>query len=400
MILFTFLIFFVILMGYYFFVKNNFRLFILLNFKLFILYFLLNLKESIFIIYLFFILCFVYIFIFMPHKTIKKSYKEYILFLLVITWIFLFSGCYNKNIKMAEIELNYKLNFIPSDICVLNNNKILVGAEREQKIAIIDINTGKVSKIINSGINPVEILVKNNFVYSANKGSSNITIYDLLNDETVNIKSGGQYPSALALNNAKKLLYVANIGSSNICIVDIMNKEIKSKINTEKWPADILITKDNKYLYVPCRYTNVIQLIDVEKERCLFTKIEAGISPTQLIELNKRYIAIINEWEYSFNQQSTINIFDKKEYTLKYNIMVDGGIFRGALSKSKKYLYVTVPTKDKIIFVDINKKSKIFEITKKDATPKYIAVSLDGADIFVSCQTSKEIIKIKANDLL
>ncbi len=400
MINFIILAFLLILAGYYFFIKNNYKFIILLTLKFFVLFFILNVEENLYVIYLFFILCFLYILFSVPQKTTGPRYKEYILFLLTIIFIFLFSGCGKKDIKMPEVEINYKLNFIPSDICVINNEKILAGAERENKIAIIDLNTGRMNKTINSGLNPVKIIVKNNYVYSANKSSSNITIYNLANGETTSMSSGGQYPSALALNSEKKLLYVANAGSSNIAVIDIKNKEIKSKINTEKWPADILITRDYKYLYVPCKYTNVIQLIDAEKERCLFTKIETGVSPTQLIELNKRYIAIINEWEYSFNQQSTINVFDIKDYDLKYNIRVDGGIFRGVLSKSKKFLYVTVPLKDKIIFVDVDKKRKVFEITRKDSTPKYIAISPDGNYVFVSCQTSKEIIKIRVNELL
>jgi YVTN family beta-propeller protein len=336
----------------------------------------------------------------MPVKTVKRNYKEYALFLFVIVFVFLFSGCSREISKPPQIEINYKLNFIPSDVCVLNNEKIFVGAEREKKIAIVNLTTGKINKIINSGANPVDILVKGNYVYSANKSSSDVTIHNLLNNETINVQSGGQNPSALALNDAKKLLYVANTGSSNVSVIDIPGKKIKSRIYTEKWPSDILITKDYKYLYVPCKYTNVIQLIDAEKERCLFTKIDAGISPAQLLKLNNRHIAIINEWEYSFNQQSTINVFDTKDYAIKYNIRVDGGIFRGALSRSKKYIYLTVPSKDKIIFVDVKKRSKIFEIVKKDTAPKYIAVSPDGTDVFVSCQTSKEILRIKVNDLL
>ncbi|MBP7792895.1 MAG: beta-propeller fold lactonase family protein [Candidatus Goldbacteria bacterium] len=400
MTLYALLAFFMLLAGYCFFMKNNYRTFILLLFKMLVLCFLLNVKEPVYIVCLFFAFCIVYVLVLMPVKIVKRNRKEYVLFLLAIVFVFLFSGCSKKISKPPQIEINYKLNFIPSDVCVLNNEKILVGAEREKKIAIVNLNTGKINKIINSGANPVDILVKGNYVYSANKSSSDVTIHNLSDNETTNIPSGGQNPSALALNGEKKLLYVANTGSSNISIIDIQGKRIKSKINTEKWPADILITNDNKYLYVPCKYTNVIQLIDAEKERCLFTKIDAGISPAQLLKLNKRQIAIINEWEYSFNQQSTINVFDTKDYAIKYNIRVDGGIFRGALSRSKKYLYLTVPAKDKIIFVDVKKRSKIFEITKKDTAPKYIAVSPDGTDVFVSCQTSKEILRIKVNDLL
>ncbi|MCX8093367.1 MAG: beta-propeller fold lactonase family protein [Candidatus Goldbacteria bacterium] len=328
------------------------------------------------------------------------NFKEFFLILIIIISIFIFSGCKTKEKIMPQIEKNLKLTFIPTDIAVTDGGKILIGSERENKIYIVDMVSGKTKKVINSGINPVEILIKNNFVYSANKTSSNVTIYNLLNGETINLPSGGQHPSALEFNAIKKVLYVANIGSSNISIIDIDKKEIKDKISTEKWPADILLTKNNKFLYVACKYTNVIQLLDAEKGRCLFTKIDAGVSPAQLIELDKFNIAIINEWEYSFNQQSTINVFDTRDYKLKYNILVDGGIFRGVLSKSKKYLYITVPLKDKIIFVDIKKKKKIFEITKKESGPRFINISPDGNYIFISCQTSKEVTVIRVNDLL
>ncbi len=400
MILMVYLIIVSALAAYCFFIKKNYRMFFLLVFKFFILFYLLNISENIFVIYLFFALIFVYILVFLPKNTLRADYKEFVLFLVIFISVFLFSGCDNKKKIMPQIEKNLKLTFIPADVFVPDNEKILIGAERENKIYIVDMNTGKTKKTINSGINPVKIFIKNNIVYSANKISSNITIHNLLNDETVNMHSGGLYPSSLAINTEKKLLYVANTGSSNISIIDLEKKEIKSKISTEKWPSDILITKDYRFLYVPCKYTNVIQLLDTEKERCLFTKIEAGVSPSQLIELNKRHIAIINEWEYSFNQQSTVNVFDTKDYKLKYNILVDGGIFRGVLSKSKKYLYLTVPLKDKIIFIDIKKRKKIFEINKKDSGPRFIAISPDGNYIFVSCQTSKEIIVIKVNDLL
>jgi DNA-binding beta-propeller fold protein YncE len=321
-------------------------------------------------------------------------------FLFSIIVIFILSGCGANNKTMPQIEKYLKLTFIPADIAIQDSNKILIGSERENKIYVVDINTGKIKKVINSGMNPVKIIIKNNIVYSANKTSSNITIYNLMEDKAFNIPCGGQYPSAIALNPEKKILYVANTGSSNICIIDVEKKEIKNKISTEKWPADILLSKDYRYLYVPCKYTNVIQLVDAEKERCLFTKIEAGISPAQLIELNKHQIAIINEWEYSFNQQSTVNIFDKKDYKLKNSILVDGGIYRGVLSKSKKYLYITVPLKDKIVFVDVKNRKKIYEITRKDSGPRFLTTSSDGNYIFVSCQTSKEIIVIKTNDLL
>lgn len=67
---------------------------------------------------------------------------------------------------------------------------------------------------------------------------------------------------------------------------------------------------------------------------------QTGISPTRILPLNNKELVILNEWEYVFNLKSTIIIFDRADYKVNNSIKVDGGIFDGVVSKSKKYIYV------------------------------------------------------------
>jgi hypothetical protein len=122
--------------------------------------------------------------------------------------------------------------------------------------------------------------------------------------------------------------------------------------------------------------------------------VQTGISPTKILPLNNKELAILNEWEYVFNLKSTIIIFDMYNYKINDSIKVDGGIFDGTLSKSKKYIYVSVPAKDKILFVNIKSKQKVHELNLEDDIPRYLAISEDGKQLFISAQNSKKLIII------
>jgi YVTN family beta-propeller protein len=255
---------------------------------------------------------------------------------------------------------------------------------------------------ISTGYMPVDMLMNNGKLYTANKSSNTITIHNMENGTGVNIDSGGEYPCSLAINQQKNRLYAANMGSNNVAVIDLNAQTINviKKIPVGKWPSDLYLSPDNRYLYVCCKYTNTIQVIDAEKEQPVFTKVDTGISPSKLVPLSNRHIAIINEWEYAFNHQSTIIVFDRINYNLEYDIMVEGGIFDALLSKSKRYLYVTVPMKDKVVFVDLKKRETVFELVFKDDTPRWLALSVDKKTLYVAAQHTKKIFTVSLNGMI
>jgi len=129
----------------------------------------------------------------------------------------------------------------------------------------------------------------------------------------------------------------------------------------------------------------------------LFTKIDAGVSPVQLVPLGSGRIAIINEWEYSFNQKSSILLFDTGDYSIKSAIGTEGGIEHAVLSKSRKFMYVSVPLKDKVIFIDMEKGRVDHSIYLRNAVPKWLALSRDGSELYVSAPNAGRIYTIELN---
>jgi DNA-binding beta-propeller fold protein YncE len=332
-------------------------------------------------------------------SAVKPQRRHYAAVLAAVLLLLFLSGCSGKKV-MPAVYSELQLKFVPARMAVTEKGEVYIGAERESNVYLYDIKNGKKLKVVQAGYAPGEILLKNNKVYIANEKNASVTVYDTVSDTAVSMDSGGDYPGALALNAEKNLLYVANTGSSNVAILDLNTRAIKKRIITGKWPSDLYLSPDNKYLYVSCKYTNVVQLIDAEREQFLFTKIETGVSPVQLIPLDKRFIAIINEWEYVFNQQSAVLIFDTKDYNIETSIRVDGGVFHGVLSKSKHYMYISVPLKDRVIFVDMKKKQVIHTMDFKDAAPRWLALSKDGTELYVGAPNLKKVIIIKVNSLL
>jgi len=331
----------------------------------------------------------------------KRGRRDFIIF-----FVFLFillaggTGCAEKEIKMPEIKDSIKLGFIPSVVLPdEKNNGVYIGNERGRRVYFYDIAAKKRKKAIKTGRYPADIVMGTHKIYIANKRSNTITIYNKITGKSADIRTGGRRPSAICVSTGEERLYAANTGSSSVAIIDLLtNKRIK-RIYTGKWPSDLYLAPDDKLLYVSCKYTNTVEIIDAVKKHHLFTKVDTGVSPIKIIPLNKKEIAILNEWEYAFNHKSTIIIFDTGEYALKRSIMTPGGISGGAISKSKKYLYISSCLREKLFFIDIEAGKKVFELDIKGGTPKKMALSEDGKTLYVAAPGSKKIIIISVNGL-
>jgi DNA-binding beta-propeller fold protein YncE len=329
--------------------------------------------------------------------------REFVLFCGAMILLLLFaSGCSSSDhTRYPAISGEIKLDYAPSALAAGDKNELYAGGEKTNIIRIYDTETKKVISSMGAGYMPVDIKICGKKLFSANRLSDSVTVHDIEKGTGVNVNSGGVYPSAVLYNQAKKELYAANMGSNNVAIIDLSSPTInvKALIPTGKWPSDLFLAPDNRYIYVCCKYTNTVQVLDTERQLPVFTKIDTGISPSQLLPIGEKHIAIINEWEYAYNHMSSIIVFNYATYALEYDILVDGGISRAVLSKSRNYMYISVPMKDKVIVVDIKKRQKAFEINFNNDQPSDLAISKDGKTVYAAARQSKKIYMISVNDL-
>lgn len=326
--------------------------------------------------------------------------RDYAVLIIMAGFALFLSGCGAGPKNFPAVEKEIDLKFVPSRVMAGAQGEVYVGTERDRQVYLYGIKDGKRLKTIDAGYKPVEIIESRGKIYIADEKSACVTVYSEVSGTSQNIDSGGEYPSALAVNTEKNLLYVANTGSGNVAIIDLNSGQAVKKLLTGKWPSDLYLTPDNRYLYVSCKYTNTLQLIDAENEEPLFTKIQTGVSPVQIIPIGRHRLAIVNEWEYAFNEQSAVLIFNMKNYSIESSIRTDGGIFNGVLSRTKRYLYISAPLKDEVLFVDLEKKQVVYSITLKDETPRWLDISKDGRKLYAACSNSKKLAVIAVNDFL
>jgi YVTN family beta-propeller protein len=334
-------------------------------------------------------------------KTVSKKEYGVIIGFTLFALVF-FQGCnFNNTAIMPSVRGELNFDFVPSEIATDSNDELYVGTERDKFVYLYGTYDKKQRAVYQAGLYPYDMIKDGSKLYIAGKMGGIVTVYDLPTGKRADIDTLGKYPSAIALDKQKNILYAANMGSASVSVIDLnLNKTVKL-ISTGKWPAGLYLPADGRLLYTACKYTNTVEIIDTEKQQVVFTLAQVGTSPSALVPLGKRDVAVINEWEYAFNHKGSLTVFDRLEYRVKANYLIPGGASSGVLSKSRRYLYMAVPLKDMVVFMDIKKGEVVDEVKfDRDSMPNFMALSGDGRTLYVTCQKQKKVEMISVNGLI
>jgi len=331
---------------------------------------------------------------------IMKIKKEYYLavFVLLISLVF-FNGCAGKP-EMPAVAGEIKLDFTPGEVYVSQDDELIVGSLTGSTIIVFGSDLKEKYKIQAGGY-PCDIIKQDKKIISADRLSGTVTVYDTVSKETYSISTGGQFPAAVVYDAKKGLIYSANMGSSSISVIDTAQKKVTGKIQSGRWPSSLFLSPDGKYLYITCKYTNTIEVAETEKRQIVFTRAQTGTSPVALLQLNKKELAVVNEWEYSYNGKGSVTVFDMVQYRITESIIVPGGPSAGAVSRSRRHIFLSVPLKDEV--VSVNVKTGRTEHTIKfesGALPGNMAFSKDGRKLFVASRKADKITVIQVNGLI
>ena len=218
----------------------------------------------------------------------------------IITVSFLLSGCSSRPNVLPVIKEEIKLGFTPTALAVSARDELYIGAENRSFVSVYGLREKKELKKISCGRSPSDIVIKGDMVYITGKLDETLTVYNSVTGGTYTLKVQGRTPLSVAVNPEQTRAYTANSGGSNVSIIDLEKREVAGKVETGKWPSDVLLSSDGKKLYAACKYTNTIQVIDPEKGKNLFTKIETGVSPLKLLPFGRRLVAVIHEWVHQY----------------------------------------------------------------------------------------------------
>lgn len=195
--------------------------------------------------------------------------------------------------------------FLPGAIAVSEKRRAAIPLVWENKLAVVDLESGEVVHQIPVGIAPFAAAIQRDgavawvsnlggrppkpgepFASPNQKPSENVTVdargiastgtvsrVDLTAGQVTHTLPVGLHPTALALDEARKRLYVANGNSESVSVIDTAASRVLRTIDLQPFadkvrgiaPTAIQVSPDGGTLYVACGGINAVAIVDLTK---------------------------------------------------------------------------------------------------------------------------------------
>ncbi len=176
--------------------------------------------------------------------------------------------------KTINLE-NYRR---PHGVAWLDNDKVVVTAETNKSIIIVDAKSGEIIKTIptEQDISHMLVLSKDaKKCFVANIASGSISIIDLKDSKLLKNISTGRGSEGIDITPDGNEVWVTNRAEDSIAIVDAKNLEIKKKIKVDGFPIRVKISSDGKFAVVSCARAGEIAIIDT-KDKALIKRVKTA----------------------------------------------------------------------------------------------------------------------------
>jgi YVTN family beta-propeller protein len=186
----------------------------------------------------------------------------------------------------------------PAGIAVLADGSLAVAENTNDKIALVDIQGGKVTAEIPVGRYPywVTAAKDGNSLYASNWGSDSVSVIDLTAKREVKQITVGRLPEAMVLSGDGGRLYVANADSDSVSVIDTASGKWVQTIDvsfkalpTGAAPTGLALSPAGDSLYVSLAGINADAVVDLSNNK-IQGYIPAGWYPTAVFynpELNQ-----------------------------------------------------------------------------------------------------------------
>ncbi len=176
--------------------------------------------------------------------------------------------------KTINLE-NYRR---PHGVAWLDNDKVVVTAETNKSIIIVDAKSGEIIKTIptEQDISHMLVLSKDaKKCFVANIASGSISIIDLKDSKLLKNIFTGRGSEGIDITPDGNEVWVTNRAEDSIAIVDAKNLEIKKKIKVDGFPIRVKISSDGKFAVVSCARAGEIAIIDT-KDKALIKRVKTA----------------------------------------------------------------------------------------------------------------------------
>jgi YVTN family beta-propeller protein len=176
--------------------------------------------------------------------------------------------------KTINLE-NYRR---PHGVAWIDNDKVIITAEANKSIVIVDVKIGQIIKSIQTEQDISHMLAlskdaKKCFV--ANIASGSVSVIDLKDSKLLKNIPTGKGSEGIDITPSGDEVWVTNRAEDSIAVIDAKNFEVKKKIKIDGFPIRVKISMDGKFAVVSCARAGEIAIIDA-KSKTLIKRIKTA----------------------------------------------------------------------------------------------------------------------------
>lgn len=152
-----------------------------------------------------------------------------------------------KTIDLVHYHRPHGIVYMP------DGERVVVTAEAERKLLVVNINSGEVELVIDTGAQGSHMVVISpdaKRAYVSSMGSGSLTVIDLVNGERIKIVQTGQGAEGMDISPDGREVWVANNRADTISVVDTVSLEVVATVKCATFPIRLKFTPDGERVLV------------------------------------------------------------------------------------------------------------------------------------------------------
>ena len=152
-----------------------------------------------------------------------------------------------KTIDLVQYHRPHGIVYLP------DGERVVVTAEAERKLLVVNINSGEVELAIDTGAQGSHMVVISpdaKRAYVSSMGSGSMTVIDLVNGERIKIVQTGQGAEGMDISPDGREVWVANNRADTISVIDTVSLEVVATVKCATFPIRVKFTPDGERVLV------------------------------------------------------------------------------------------------------------------------------------------------------
>jgi YVTN family beta-propeller protein len=151
------------------------------------------------------------------------------------------------------------LRFMP------DGERIVVTAEAEQAVLVVDVAGGEVTKVLKTGqeiSHMVDLDPAGERAFVGNIGSGTMTVLNLATGEKVADVATGEGAEGVGVTPDGQEVWVTNRGADTVTVLDAESLEVLATLDSPSFPIRVAFTPDGSHALISCARTGDVAVFD------------------------------------------------------------------------------------------------------------------------------------------